>query len=485
MSKITNNFIYNIALTVSTFLINLVLFPYVSRVLGVDNIGRVGFVNNVISYFSLFAILGVRTIGIREIARAGDNYKKRSEIYSSLMTILMVLTVLVMVVYVGAVIFVPRFVQDRGLLIIGSFTLFFTSFLIEWFYQGIENFKYITIRTVAVKVIYAIAVFALIKESDDIILYFILTTITFAVNSLINLLYARKFAKFRLNISGIKKYFKPIVELGAYNIMISMYTTFNVIYLGFVCSDTEVGYYYTATKLYTIIIGVFFAFTSVMLPRMSSLVSANKMADYKANLRKSFDMTFAAALPIIVYCMILAPQIIELLSGDGYQGAILPMRIVLPIILLSGMAQIWIQQILIPNKKDKIVLYNSICGAVAGIIANMVFVKTWGAVGSAVVLLFSEMCGNLLGFVYVLKKRMFEFPLRTFVVNLIGSLPYVIICVLSAAMISISSFTTLFIAGIGVMLYFFVFNGLLNTKSYAFEFIQGYALKIKHKIHNK
>lgn len=482
MSKITNNFIYNIALTVSTFLINLVLFPYVSRVLGVDNIGRVGFVNNVISYFSLFAILGVRTIGIREIAGAGDNYKKRSEIYSSLMTILMVLTVLVMVVYVGAVIFVPRFIQDRELLIIGSFTLFFTSFLIEWFYQGIENFKYITIRTVAVKVIYAIAVFALIKESDDIILYFILTTIVVVVNSLINLLYARKFAKFRLNISGIKKYFNAIVELGAYNIMISMYTTFNVIYLGFVCNDTEVGYYYTATKLYTIIIGVFFAFTNVMLPRMSSLVSANKMAEYKANLRKSFDMTFAAALPIIVYCMILAPQIIDLLSGDGYQGAILPMRIVLPIILLSGMAQIWIQQILIPNKKDKIVLYSSVCGATAGVIANIIFVKSWGAVGSAIVLLLSEMCGNLLGFVYVLKERMLEFPLKSFATNIVGSVPYVIICLLSVAFLPQSSFFTLCVAGVAMLLYFYIFNGLLNKKSYAFEFIQGYTKKMKRKV---
>lgn len=141
MSRITNNFIYNISLTVSTFLINLVLFPYVSRVLGVDNIGRVGFVNNVINYFSLFAILGVKTIGIREIAGAGDNYNKRSEIYSSFLTILMILTVLIIVVYVGSVFFIPRFVQDKELLIIGSLTLFFTSFLIEWFYQGIENFS--------------------------------------------------------------------------------------------------------------------------------------------------------------------------------------------------------------------------------------------------------------------------------------------------------------------------------------------------------
>lgn len=482
MSKITNNFIYNIALTVSTFLINLVLFPYVSRVLGVDNIGRVGFVNNVISYFSLFALLGVKTIGIREIAGAGDNDKKRSEIYSSLLTLLIVLTVAVICIYLASICLIPRFKQDKELLIIGSFTVFFTSFLIEWFYQGIENFRYITIRTVAIKIIYAIVVFLLINNRDDVVLYFILTTIVVIVNSIINLLYARRFAKFRIDIRGIKKYFKSIIELGAYNIMLSMYTTFNVIYLGFVCSDTEVGYYYTATKLYTIIIGVFFAFTNVMLPRMSSLVSANRVAEYKANIRKSFDMTFAAAFPIIIYCFVLAPQIIDLLSGDGYQGAILPMRIVLPIILLSGMAQIWIQQILIPNKKDIIVLYSSICGAISGVLANIFLVKSLGAVGSAVVLLFSEMCGNMLGFIYVLRKGMLIFPLKSLITNILGSFPYVIICMLSFVFLPHSSLLILCVAGVAMLIYFFLFNGILNKESYAFEFIQGYATKLKNML---
>ena len=132
-----------------------------------------------------------------------------------------------------------------------------------------------------------------------------------------------------------------------------MYTTFNVAYLGFTSNEVEVGYYTTATKLYTILLALFTAFTSVMIPRMSSLVAENKMEEFKKLSQKSSNILFGFSIPLIIYASVYAPYIINLIAGMGYEGAILPMRIILPLVLVIGYEQILICHILMPLKKDK------------------------------------------------------------------------------------------------------------------------------------
>jgi len=233
MSKIQSNFIYNVALTLSTYIINLVVFPYVSRVLGVDNIGKVGFVENIISYFSLFAMMGVATVGVREIASCGNDINKRSEVFSSLLSLLLRTTLLVVAIYAICIVVVPRFQVDKSLFMIGTSQLFMTSLLIEWLYQGLENFKFIAIRNVAIKILYAIIVFLVIKDSSDYILYFALSCGVIVVNGLINFLYSRNFVRLTFTRGSWKTFLKPMVSLGVYKVLVSMYTTFNVVVLGF------------------------------------------------------------------------------------------------------------------------------------------------------------------------------------------------------------------------------------------------------------
>ena len=410
MAKIAENVIYNVALTLSTFLINLVLFPYVSRVLGVDYVGKIGFVNNVITYFSLFSLWGIRSLGIREIAACGDDAKKRTEVFSSLLGFLIIATSIVTIIYIISIFTVPRFRVDHSLLIIGSISLFFTSFLIEWFYQGMENFKYITVRNVVIRIIYAVLVFLFIKSPDNYLLYFGLTVAVVLVNAAINLIYSRNFVRFSIKAINIKQYIKPLFSLGLYNIVLSMYTTFNVIYLGFVCTDTDVGYYYTSTKIYQIIIGFVGAFTAVMMPRMSNLLNTNKEQEANVKIKKSIELMLFVAIPLGIFFICMAPQVVLLISGEGYEGAVIPMRIIMPVIVIASLAQVWVIQILIPRKKDKVVLTSATIGAVVGVTANLLLVKSFGAIGSAIVLLLSEVFGNTYSLIYSLKHHYLSFP---------------------------------------------------------------------------
>ena len=126
------------------------------------------------------------------------------------------------------------------------------TFLVEWFYKGIENFKYITIRSFIVKCLYVIAIFVLVKEQKDYYIYYAITVGMVVVNAFCNIFYLRNFISLKLIHFNLSHYFKPLCIFGTYSILTSMYTSFNTTFLGLVTSPTEVGYYTTATKLYSI-----------------------------------------------------------------------------------------------------------------------------------------------------------------------------------------------------------------------------------------
>ena len=472
MPRITTNFIYNVALTLSTYLINLILFPYVSRVLGVDLVGKVGFVNDTVTYFSLFAMMGIATVGIREIAACGEDREKRSRVFSSLMAIILLFTAVVLAVYLAAILVVDRFQADRDLFVMGAGTLVFTSFLIEWFYQGMEDFRYITLRSVAIKLAYALMVFLFVRKPGDYRLYFMLTVGMVVLNSLINLAYSRRFVRFSFRNASIRGFLKPVLSLGLYKVMISMYTTFNVIYLGFVASEAQVGYYYSSKKLFYIILGLFSAFTAVMLPRMSAILEQGQEEEFRAKTRMTFDIVFAFAFPLIVYFELLAPELIGLLSGPGYEGAILPMRIISPVLLLSAMAQVWVIQILMPLRKDRVVLLSSVAGAVVGILANILLVGRLGAVGSALVLLVSEIAGNLYSFVYSIRKGYLKFPVRSFLAFLMGALAYVLCCLSGKWISGGRLWVTLGVSAVLCLAYFLFFNLFIYKESQVSGFLR-------------
>lgn len=298
----------------------------------------------------------------------------------------------------------------------------------EWFFTGVENFRYITLRSILIKVLYIISVFLFVRDTSDYRLYFILTVGVVVLNALINQLYIRKFVRVRWNNIQLFKYLKQNVTLGIYTLMTSMYLTFNVMYLGLVSNNTEVGYYTTAFKLYSVILGFFTAFTNVMLPRMSSLLANGEKDRFQELVNRSFSVMATCCIPLILCSMIMAPQIVYILSGPGYEGAILPMRIIMPAAFAVGVAQVLAIQVLMPMKKDKVLLIASIIGAVVSLLINLLVVPSVKSVGSAVVLLCSEMGVTGMYVWYVLSQELILIPIKAIGKNVLFSLPSVVIC---------------------------------------------------------
>lgn len=426
--SIKKNFAYKSVLTLSTYLINFITFPYVARVLGVERIGLVNFVDNTVNYFLLFATMGVGLLGVREIAAVKEDKKRRDQVYSSMLALNLLFTLVSLGIYLLCISTIPKLCQYDELFYIGTAKILFTVFLVEWFFTGVENFRYITLRSILIKVLYIISVFLFVRDTSDYRLYFILTVGVVVLNALINQLYIRKFVRVRWNNIQLFKYLKQNVTLGIYTLMTSMYLTFNVMYLGLVSNNTEVGYYTTAFKLYSVILGFFTAFTNVMLPRMSSLLANGEKDRFQELVNRSFSVMATCCIPLILCSMIMAPQIVYILSGPGYEGAILPMRIIMPAAFAVGVAQVLAIQVLMPMKKDKVLLVASIIGAVVSLLINLLVVPSVKSVGSAVVLLCSEMGVTGMYVWYVLSQELILIPIKAIGKNVLFSLPSVVIC---------------------------------------------------------
>lgn len=426
--SIKKNFAYKSVLTLSTYLINFITFPYVARVLGVERIGLVNFVDNTVNYFLLFATMGVGLLGVREIAAVKEDKKRRDQVYSSVLALNLLFTLVSLGIYLLCVVTIPKLCQYDELFYIGTAKILFTVFLVEWFFTGVENFRYITLRIILIKVLYIISVFLFVRDTSDYRLYFILTVGVVVLNALINQLYIREFIRVRWNNIQLFKYLKQNVTLGIYTLMTSMYLTFNVMYLGLVSNNTEVGYYTTAFKLYSVVLGFFTAFTNVMLPRMSSLLANGEKDRFQELVNRSFSVMSTCCIPLILCSMIMAPQIVYILSGPGYEGAILPMRIIMPAAFAVGVAQVLAIQVLMPMKKDKVLLVASIIGAVVSLLINLLVVPYIESVGSAVVLLCSEAVVTGAYLWYVLSHKLTLISVKTIGKSVLYSLPSVVVC---------------------------------------------------------
>ncbi|MDI1303306.1 MAG: oligosaccharide flippase family protein [bacterium] len=424
---IKKNFVFSSFLSVSNFIFPLLTFPYVTRVLGVTNIGIFNWVNGITQYFVFISMMGIGIIGIREVAKNKSNPIELSKTFSSLLILNAATTIVALISLMIAVTFVPQLANHKEMFYIAAANIFFNLFLVEWFFKGIEDFKYITLRSLTIKIFYTLAIFIFVRHRDDYIIYYLITVVSVVINALFNWFYSRNFVRFSLKKISIKPYIKPYFTLGFYLLLNSLYSTFNIIYLGFVAGDKEVGYYSTAIKLFGVSMAFFTAFTGVMMPRISSLLAENNTVEVKRLIYKSFDILFVICFPIIIYCCFFAPQIIYIIAGPGFEGAILPMRITMPLLLIIGIEQILILQLLMPLKNDKAIFINSLIGAVVGLSLGVFLVKNYQSVGSSFVLVCEEIAILISASYFVKKSFGFSIPLVKVVNNILFALPYVVI----------------------------------------------------------
>ncbi len=379
------NFIMNAILTMSSFIFPLISFPYISRILLPVGTGKVSFATSFISYFSMIGQLGIPTYGIRACAKVRDNREELTRTAQELLIINLVMDVISYSILTLALIFIPRLHEDRTLYIVVSFTIILTSIGMEWLYKALEQYTYITIRSIIFKFIALIAMFLLIHSEKDYVIYGGISIFAASASNIFNFINVHKYIDLKpVGNYNFRQHFKPVLVFFAMSCATTIYTHMDAVMLGFMATDEEVGYYHAATRIKSILVSIVTSLGTVLLPRASYYIEQNKMEDFRRITRKALNFVFIFATPLMLYFMIFARQGIYFLSGTAYTGSILPMQIIMPTLLLIGITNILGIQILVPLGREKTVLYSEITGAVVNIIINALMIPRMAAAGAAI-----------------------------------------------------------------------------------------------------
>ena len=378
------NFIMNAILTMSSFLFPLISFPYVSRILGPEGTGRVDFATSLIAYFLMFAQLGIPTYGVRACAKVRDDKHLLTKTAQELLVINLVMSALAYVALAVGIICVPRLRQDRLLYILVSLTIIFNTIGMEWLYKALEQYTYITVRSIAFKLVSLGAMFALINSRDDYVIYGGITILASSASYLMNFFHARKYISLR-PVGGyeFKPHLKAVMVFFAMACATTVYTNMDKVMLGIMATDVDVGYYGAASRIKSILVSIVTSLGTVLLPRASYYVQQGKMEEFRKISRKALNFVVVAALPMTLYFILFARQGILLLSGDEYLGAVMPMQFIMPTLLFIGLTNILGIQILVPTGREKVVLYSVIVGAVTDVVCNLLLIPKYLAAGAA------------------------------------------------------------------------------------------------------
>lgn len=456
------NIFMNFILTISNFIFPLITFPYVSRVLLPVGTGKVAFATSIVSYFSMVGMLGIPTYGIRACAKVRNDRDKLSKTVQEIMVINSVAMGLSLLVYIIAIILVPRIAQDKVLFMINIATLFFNLIGCEWLYKALEQYSYITIRSILLKLVSLVLMFLMVHQKSDYIIYGAITILASVGSNFFNFINLRRFLNLKwypnMNLS---QHVKPIFSFFMMTIATTVYTNLDSVMLGFMKGDEAVGYYNAAVKIKTILVSLVTSMGAVLLPRLSFYIKEGKTKEFKELTVRSLQFVCFVSIPLWVYFTVFAKEGIYFLSGDAYTGSILPMQIIMPTLFLIGISNLLGIQILVPMDRENDVLKSVSLGAIVNLIINAIFIPRFGASGAAFGTLVAEFFVTSYQ-IYVLRDFLKEIVANVKLYKNIISTLLATILVLIANTLFISNISSLFIVLVISAIIFGLIYGLVG-----------------------
>lgn len=472
VKSVKKNTIYSILKTGSSIIFPLITYPYILRVLLTDNVGKITFSLSIVSYFTLIASLGVSTYAIRECSGVRDDKQKLSNTASQIFSINIISTCIAYIAMGFTLLFYHTLDDYRTLIIILSLTIVATTLGADWLNSAMEDFKYITLRTVAFQLVSLILMFLFVRKEDDYMKYAVISIVSSAGASITNIWYRRKYCKisFTLNIDW-KKHMSPIFFLF---VMVMAQTIFNSVdstMLGIMHGDYQVGIYGAAHKILNIINQVIGSLLWVIMPRMAYYFSECDYTNINKLLRKVLQFNVTLGLPCVVGIIFLSEDIIRVVAGDPFAEAAPVLQILMGGFFFSLIGGSFLgNAILLPSKQEK--YYMKVCcvAAVLNIILNYLIIPYWGAKAAAGTTAVCSITIMILLLVKIDKRITIKSKTKIFIPPIVGCIVIIVSCLLLKGIgnVFIRTFTCVGLSGILYLLVQIVMKNelvleLLNT----------------------
>jgi O-antigen/teichoic acid export membrane protein len=435
------NALLNSIQSILNLIFPLITFPYISRVLSVDGVGKYNFSNSFVSYFILLAGLGISTFAVREGAKYRDDREKISEFASRVFTINIASTFVSYVILFVTLLIVPSLEKYKMAILIFSIQIFFTTLGTDWVYIIFEEYGYITARNIAFKILSIVLLFAFVRNSGDYLKYATITVFASTGSYILNFLHAKKFCDIKIVWKfNWKPYLIPIFIIFGSTVSIQLYVSVDTILLGFLKSDYVVGIYGTSVKIYTLVVTLLAAMLNVTVPRIAFLIGQKRSQEFRKLFKKLVNTILAIAIPGVVGLFMIAKNIIILLASTKYLEAVSSLKILSFAILgsiLNGLVQ---NCALIPAKREKNVLFSTTITAIVNILLNLVLIPKFSENAAAFTTVVAELlmfvmncyfAKDIIDFIFKDKQLM-----KNIVVSLISCFGIVISCILCQQLIN-------------------------------------------------
>lgn len=415
--SVKKNFAYNAAYQVVRILTPLVTIPYLSRVLGPDNVGVYSYTNSIANYFVLFAVMGMSTYGVRAVATAGEDRARRTRVFWSAYACQLSISAAVLLAYVAY-----SFTLAQGgtlfCLLWGMWVLS-AALDVTWLMFGVEEFKLPTTMSIAMKLGELALIFLLVKSASDLWVYIAINSGGFLVAQLALWPFVGRYVDAaRPTWAEVRAHYAPNLRLFVPVVAISLYTTLDKVMLGALSTMGQTGYYEYAEKISRIPTALVTALGTVMLPRMSSVFASGDERTAMGLVEESMWVMQAAAFAMAFGVAATAPELARIFLGEGFEGSAPAMAMIAAIVPLISGSNVIGRQYLLPKFRDNQYTASVIVGAAVNIAVIVALAPGLGALGASIATVTAE--ATVLAVQCAMVRR--ELPLGRYVLN---ALPFV------------------------------------------------------------
>lgn len=427
---IQKNVFYTILLNVINIIYPIITFPYVSRILGPSGVGSVTFVSTFAMFFSLIGAFGLPLYGVREIAKVKDDSWKKNRLTTELILISVLVNIIVAVSYIVLISVVPYFHDKTNFYIVSCLIVFFNGLNVEWFFQGVEKFKMIALRSAIVKMVAIALLFTMVKSKTDDFNYLILIVFSTIGNALINIFLLAKEVNFTFNNLNIKKHLKPLNFVFLYILSTSIYTMLDTIFLGLFSDDAHVGFYTAGVRLAKFSIPFITAIGLTLLPKSSKTFFEGDKDEFYKLVGYSFNYIIVLAIPISGGMFLLAKELLILFSGVAFSNGIPVMKILAGMPLIIGLGYLFGIQILVGAGKDREIFYSVFVGMIISVLLNIFLIPRFQHIGASYANIVCEIC--ITGFYMYFVQKHFSLKkiinYKTLFSTILSIVPFYFIC---------------------------------------------------------
>ncbi|MCX7787881.1 MAG: flippase [Spirochaetes bacterium] len=385
MSQLKRNAFYNTAYQIIRIIFPIITYPYVSRVLGPEGIGKVSYAQTFAEYFMTFSMLGLPIYAMREVSRSRVYPGELERTTGELLSISVLLTLIAFLLYGLSPFLLPQLTVEPALHWIFSLTILFNWASIDWFFQGIENYRYITLRNLFVRVVSLSLIFLLVRKREDYLLYGCIWALNVIVSSLWNLAYSYRIARPKWSFGSWKKHLLNSLPSALFSFSLFMFATVDTIMLGVLLSDQKysVGIYNVAGRIVRIVMTIIGGINAGLIPRLSYIAETGDETRIHQIVQKSFLFNLYLSLPAIVGLEIVAEDLIRVFAGSKFAPAILTLRILSFELLFLGIENV-LSQLMYSLKKEGILLKINLVALVLAILSNGIMIPLYRQDGAAI-----------------------------------------------------------------------------------------------------